>query len=55
MIMSIHEDEARGRGHLSVESQCCHGITILYHSSANWFPGNKEKSSAGMIPYPEEI
>ena len=47
MIMSIHEDEAQGRGQLSVESQCCNGITILYHNSANWFPGNKEKVARG--------
>ena len=34
--------------------------TILYHSYntmriANWFPGNKEKSSAGMLSYPEKF
>ena len=60
--VSIHEGETRGRGQLSFDNPDVAMVvynlfiyTIVTIWSANCFPENKEKSSAGLISYPEEI
>ena len=51
IIVTVYESKARGRGQLSFDNADVAEVTI---QSATWFPGNKEKSTAG-ISYPEEI
>ena len=59
ITVPFHEGEARGRGQLSFDNPDVAMVKLFYTiatlRSANWFPGNKAKSSAGMISYPEEI
>ena len=59
VTVPIHDGEARGRGQLSFDNPNVTMVQLIYTivtiRSVNWFPGNKEKSSGGMISYPEEI
>ena len=53
ITVPIHEGEARGGGQLSFDNPDVAMVVTI--RSANWLPGNTEKSSAWLISYPEEI
>ena len=59
ITVPIHEGKARGRRQLSLDNPDVTMVQLIYTivaiRSANWFPGSKEKSSDGMMSYPEEI
>ena len=55
IAIPFHEGEARGRGQLSSIIPMLPWYNYFIIRSTNWFPGNKEKSSTGMISYPEDI
>ena len=55
ITVPIHVGEARGRGQLSFDNPDCHGMTNFYHSYYTERELFIEKSSAGMISYPENI